>query len=190
MELVPLRKNTVALTTLATIAALGIVVRVFLHIPVIPGVVDLTPGFLFSLLGGVVGGLPGGILVGAITGLGGAIVLTEPPMLPMIGNICLGIGAGYALHLVTNRDSYKYYLMLVIGAPIIGGFIPTFVISLLYFDPLGIVVAAAIADTIQTLIWIFPALLIEKYIIRPLIGHYIYPETQQLELTETEGGLS
>ena len=90
MELTPIRRNTVALTTLAMIAALGIVVRVFIHIPLIFGVVDLTPGFLFSLLGGVIGGLPGGILDGAITGLGGAMAFTEPPLLPMIGNICLG----------------------------------------------------------------------------------------------------
>ena len=190
MESIPIRRNTVALATLAMIAALGIVVRVFVHIPLIFGVVDLTPGFLFSLLGGVIGGLPGGILVGAITGLGGAMAMTEPPLLPMIGNICLGVGAGYALHLGKNRDNLRYYLLIIIGAPIIGGFIPTFVISLLYFDPLGIVLAAAIADTIQTLIWVFPALLIEKYIIRPLIGHYIYPQTEQLELDETEGSLS
>jgi len=187
MDIIPIRKNTVALTPLAMIAALGIVVRVFVHIPLIFGVVDLTPGFLFSLLGGVIGGVPGGILVGAITGLGGAMALTEPPLLPMIGNICLGIGAGYALHLVRNRDNLKYYILVIIGAPIIGGFIPTFVISLLYFDPIGIILAAAVADTIQTLIWVFPAVLIEKYIIRPLIGNYIYPETVSLELDESEG---
>jgi hypothetical protein len=77
--------------------------------------------------------------------------------------------------------------MVIIGAPIIGGFIPTFVISLLYFDPIAIIVAAAIADTVQTLIWVFPALLIEKYLIRPLIGNYIYPETETLELNYPEG---
>ena len=187
MDLIPLRKNTVALTTLAMIAALGIIVRVFIHIPLIFGVVDLTPGFLFSLLGGVIGGLPGGILVGAITGLGGAIAFTEPPLLPMVGNICLGIGAGYGLHLVRSRDSYKYYFMVIIGAPIIGGLIPTFIISLLYFDPLAIILAASIADTIQTFIWVFPTLILERYIIRPILGHYIYPDAETMDLDETEG---
>ena len=187
MDLIPIQKNSVALTTLAMIAALGIVVRVFIHIPLIFGVVDLTPGFLFSLLGGVIGGLPGGILVGAITGLGGAMAFTEPPLLPMIGNICLGIGAGYALHLVKNRNAFRYYIMVIVGAPIIGGFIPTFVISLLYFDPLAIVLAAAIADTIQTLIWVFPALLVERYIIRQIIGNYLYPQIDQTILDEIEG---
>jgi len=190
MDLLPIRNNTVALTTLVMISALGIVVRVFVHIPLIFGVVDLTPGFLFSLLGGVIGGIPGGVLVGAITGLGGAMALTEPPLLPMLGNICLGIGAGCAIHPLSDRDNLKYYILVILGAPIIGGFIPTFVISLLYFDPITIVFAAAIADTIQTLIWVFPALLIEKYIIRPLIGHYIYPPAERLELDIIEGNLS
>ncbi|MGY5863785.1 MAG: hypothetical protein RTV41_04230 [Candidatus Thorarchaeota archaeon] len=187
MELLPLRKNTVALTTLALIAAIGIIVRVFVRIPLIFGVVELTPGFLFSLLGGVIGGLPGGILVGAITGLGGAMALAEPPLLPFIGNICLGIGSGYAIHLVLNRESLRYYFLVIIGAPIIGGFIPTFLISALYGLAIELIVVSAITDTIQTLIWVIPALLIEKLVIRPIIGHYLYPDSEQLELDETEG---
>ena len=187
MELLPLRKNTVALTTLALIAAIGIIVRVFVRIPLIFGVVELTPGFLFSLIGGVIGGLPGGILVGAITGLGGAMALAEPPLLPFIGNICLGIGSGYAIHLVVNRDTLRYYLLVIIGAPIIGGFIPTFLISALYGLTIELIVVAAIMDTIQTLIWVIPALLIEKLVIRPIIGHYLYSDSELLELDETEG---
>lgn len=187
MDLLLLRKSTVALTTLALISAIGIVVRVFVRIPLIFGVVELTPGFLFSLLGGIIGGLPGGILVGAITGLGGAMVLAEPPLLPLIGNICLGIGSGYAIHLVANRESLKFYLLVILGAPIIGGFIPTFLISALYGIVFEIIIVSAIADTFQTLIWVVPALLIEKFIIRPVIGHYIYPEIIQLELGKVEG---
>lgn len=187
MDLLPLRKNTVALTTLALISAIGIVVRVFVRIPLIFGVVELTPGFLFSLLGGIIGGLPGGILVGAITGLGGAMALAEPPLLPLIGNICLGIGSGYAIHFATSRESLRYYLLVILGAPIIGGFIPTFLISALYGVVVEIVIASALVDTFQTLIWVIPAILIEKFIIRPVIGHYIYPEIKQLELGETEG---
>lgn len=187
MDLIPLRKNTIALSTLAIIAAIGIVVRIFVRIPLIFGVVELTPGFLFSLLGGIIGGVPGGILVGAITGIGGAMALAEPPLLPFIGNICLGIGTGYAIHLVKSRDSLKYYLLAIIGAPIIGGFIPTFLISALYGLAIELIIVSAITDAIQTLIWVIPAILIEKLIIRPIIGHYIYRETEQLELDEIEG---
>ncbi|MHA2151923.1 MAG: hypothetical protein ACXAAQ_08080, partial [Candidatus Thorarchaeota archaeon] len=172
---------------LALIAAIGIVVRVFIRIPLIFGVVELTPGFLFSLLGGVIGGLPGGVLVGAITGLGGAMALAEPPLLPFIGNICLGIGSGYAIHLIANRDNLKYYLLVIIGAPIIGGFIPTFVISSLYGLGFELIVISSFTDMIQTLIWVIPAILIEKLIIRPIIGHYLYPDSVQLELDDVEG---
>ena len=186
MELIPIRKNTVALTTLALIAALGIIVRFFLRFPIVIGVVELTPGFLFSLLGGVIGGLPGGILVGAITGLGGAIALAEPPLLPFIGNIFLGIGSGFAIHLVISRDSLKYYLLVIIGAPVIGGFIPTFVISALYGVVIDLVLISAISDTIQTLIWVIPAIIIERVVVRPIIGHYLYPEHEHLELDEKE----
>jgi len=58
MSFVPIQRNTVALTTIAVIAALGMVVRFVIQIPVIPGLVELTPGFLFSILGGVIGGIP------------------------------------------------------------------------------------------------------------------------------------
>ncbi|MFX1482376.1 MAG: hypothetical protein ACFFCP_04220 [Promethearchaeota archaeon] len=189
MELVPLRRNTVALTTLALLAALGIVVRVFVRIPLIFGVVELTPGFLFSLLGGVIGGVPGGILVGAITGLGGAMALAEPPLLPIIGNVCLGIGSGYAIHVASSRDSLSYILLVIIGAPIIGGFMPTFLISALYGITIELATISALADTVQTLIWVVPAILLERFLIRTLIGHYIYPVSYNLELTEMEGGL-
>ena len=66
MEARSLDKNTVLLTTLSVLAAIGIVARMFVRIPVIPGFFELTPGVLFSLLGGVIGGIPGGLLVGGI----------------------------------------------------------------------------------------------------------------------------
>ena len=66
MSIVPVRFNTAALTMFAIIAALGIVVRYAVQIPIIPNVVVLTPGFVFSILGGIVGGIPGGALIGAI----------------------------------------------------------------------------------------------------------------------------
>jgi hypothetical protein len=88
MSIVPIKTNTVALTTIAMIAALGLVVRYAIQIPVIPNVVVLTPGFMFSILGGIVGGIPGGAIVGAVVGTAGALSGTEIPILPMFGNIC------------------------------------------------------------------------------------------------------
>ncbi len=179
MELFPLRKNTAALAILAILAAMGIFVRTFIQIPVVPGLVELTPGFLFSILGGVIGGIPGGILVGAITGLGGAIAGGEPPILPMIGNIFLGIGAGYAIYLVDERDSIKYAILVILGSGIIGGFIPSATIFATLSDSIVVIVATAAIDMFQGFLWGIVAIMVEKWIIRPIAGQYIYRSTDK-----------
>ncbi|MHA2380004.1 MAG: hypothetical protein ACXADO_03340 [Candidatus Thorarchaeota archaeon] len=182
MRSIPLQQNTVALTTFAMLAALGIVVRMFVRIPVIPGLLDITPGFLFSELGGVIGGLPGGALVGAVVGLGGAMAGGEPPLLPMIGNICLGIGTGYAIHLRSDRDSTLYVTMVVLGGGIIGGFIPSMTIFATVTESIEITLLLATIDMLQAFLWAFVALLIERALIRPLVGHYLYPEMDSHDL--------
>ena len=179
MAQIPLQKNTVSLTTLALIAALGIVVRMFVRLPVIPGFVELTPGFLFSLLGGVIGGVPGGIFVGAIVGIGGAMGGGEPPFLPMIGNIFLGIGSGLAIHVTKERNSRKYAMMVVLGGGIIGGFIPTATVFASLVDPIEIILAAALLDMTQGFLWAIVALFVERSIIRPIAGKHLYPEPEE-----------
>ena len=186
MDLVPLEKNTVALTTLALIAALGIIVRLFVRIPIIPGLLELTPGFLFSELGGVIGGIPGGIVVGAIVGIGGALGGGEVPILPMIGNICLGIGTGWAIHLSSDRDNIRYALMAIAGAGIFGGFIPSMTVFAGFAGSLEAAFIAAIIDGVQATLWAVVALLLERIIIRPTIGDYLYrnPQTGVQPITE------
>jgi hypothetical protein len=177
----PIWKNTAALTTLAIIAALGIVVRFFIQIPVIPGVVVLTPGFVFSLLGGIVGGIPGGALVGAIVGLSGALSGTEIPLLPMIGNVFLGIGSGYAIHF-SKRDTPRYALLVILGGGVIGGFIPTMTIFASFVDPLVVNLSAALVDMFQAMLWAAVALGLERGLIRPIAGKQLYGERRNLEL--------
>ena len=184
MRSIPLQQNTVALATLAMLAAIGIVVRIFVRIPVIPGLLDLTPGFLFSELGGVIGGIPGGALVGAVVGLGGAMAGGEPPLLPMIGNICLGIGTGYAIHLRSNRDSAVYAAMVVLGGGIIGGFIPSMTVFAAVTDSFEATMLFATIDMLQAFLWAFVALLVERALVRPLVGHYLYPEMESYDLQE------
>ncbi|MHA2322005.1 MAG: hypothetical protein ACXACG_10155, partial [Candidatus Thorarchaeota archaeon] len=186
MSIMPIRTNTVALTTLAMIAAIGIVVRYTIQIPVIPNVVVLTPGFMFSILGGIIGGLPGGALVGAIVGASGALSGTEIPLLPMFGNICLGIGSGYAIYF-SNRDNVKYYILVILGSGIIGGFIPTMTIFSSVVDPLAVNLIAATIDMAQAFLWAVVALAVEKTIIRPIIGQYLYSKVEIQELAEKEG---
>ncbi|MHA2360255.1 MAG: hypothetical protein ACXAB5_08275 [Candidatus Thorarchaeota archaeon] len=174
MSIVPIRSNTVALTTIAIIAALGIVVRYTIQIPVIPNAVVLTPGFIFSILGGVVGGLPGGVIVGAIVGASGALSGTEVPLLPMFGNICLGIGSGYAIYF-SSRDTLKYYILVFLGSGII------------LIDPLVVNLIAATIDMTQAFLWAVVALIVERKIIQPIIGNHLYSEVEIQELSEQEG---
>ncbi len=186
MAFLPIQRNTVALTTLALIAALGIIVRYTIQIPVIPNAVVLTPGFMFSLLGGIVGGLPGGIIVGAIVGASGALSGTELPLLPMFGNICLGIGSGYAIYFA-KRDTLRYYILVFLGGGIIGGFIPTMTVFSSLVDPLIVNFIAATIDMAQAFLWACVAIMTESKIIRPIVGHYLYSTGQIEELDEKEG---
>ncbi|MFW9967667.1 MAG: hypothetical protein ACFFEA_10985 [Candidatus Thorarchaeota archaeon] len=182
MRTTPLQKNTVALTTLSMLAAMGIVVRMFVRIPVIPGLLDLTPGFLFSEFGGVIGGLPGGALVGAVVGFGGAIAGGEPPLLPMIGNICLGIGTGFAIHIKTDRDSLLYIMLVILGGGVIGGFIPSVTVFAAVTESIEITILYATIDMLQAFLWASVALVLEKLVIRPIIGQYLYPASEFQEL--------
>ncbi|MGY5852387.1 MAG: hypothetical protein RTU92_02345 [Candidatus Thorarchaeota archaeon] len=187
MSQIPIQRNTVAITTLAMLAGMGIVVRMFIAIPLIPGLVTLTPGFLFSELGGIIGGIPGGILVGAIVGIGGAMAGGEPALLPMIGNICLGIGTGYAIHLVKDRDRFLYALMVILGGGIIGGLLPSLTIFAVT-ESVFLMFAYAFLDMYQAIGFAVVALFIESYIIRPIIGHYLYPSDEDLTLDESQEG--
>jgi hypothetical protein len=183
MTFVPIQRNTVSMSILALVAALGIVVRYTVQIPVIPDAVVLTPGFLFSLLGGVIGGIPGGIFVGAVVGVSGALSGTELPLLPMFGNICLGIGSGYAIYF-SKRDNLKYYVLVILGGGIIGGFIPTMTIFSSFVDPLVVNLIAATIDMAQAFLWALIALIVEQKILRPIAGHYLYADAKIKELYE------
>jgi hypothetical protein len=187
MDLVPLRKNTVALTTLAMMAAVGIVVRSTIWFMLIPDVAELTPAFTFSLLGGIIGGIPGGLFVGFIVGLGGIISGTTYPLVPFLGNMLLGVGAGYAVHITRERDSLKYSVMTVLGGGIIGGFIADLFILPLFLTTIELILLGAIVDMTQAFIWTILALAIERTIVRPILGHYLYPEMASSQFEELEG---
>jgi hypothetical protein len=160
---------------MAIIASLGIVARIFVRFTVIPGL-EFTPGFMFSELGGLVGGLPGGILVGAIVGAGGAMAGGEMPLLPLLGNICLGIGTGIAVVVDRSRSSARYYVTALLGGAIIGGFIPT--ITIFSGFEFAAAFLPAVADAFQALIWAVVALSVERGLVRPIVGHYLYPESE------------
>jgi len=186
MSILPIQKNTVALTTIAVIAALGMVVRFTLQIPVIPGLVELTPGFLFSILGGVIGGIPGGILTGITVGLGGALAGGSLSILTLFGNLFLGIGGGYAIYFA-KRDSRKYNILVILGAGIIGGLIPSMTLFAAIGVPFIANLSVASIDMAQGFLWAVVALVVEKKLIRPIVGNYLYSELEIKELDEKEG---
>ncbi len=187
MDLVPIRKNTVALTTLAMIAAVGIIVRSTIWFMLIPDVAELTPAFTFSLLGGIIGGIPGGLFVGFVVGLGGMLSGTTYPLVPFLGNMLLGLGTGYAVHITKERDSIKYQLMAVLGGGIIGGFIADLFILPLFLSSFEVILLGAAVDMIQAFGWGILALILERTVIRPILGDYLYPEMPTLPLEESEG---
>ncbi|NWF95134.1 MAG: hypothetical protein HXY34_03240 [Candidatus Thorarchaeota archaeon] len=179
-------ERVVTITVLAMIAAIGIVVRMFVKIAVVPGLVELTPGFMFSLLGGVVGGIPGGVLVGTIVGIGGALAGGEPPLLPMIGNICLGIGTGIAWYASKDRNTYRFWVAAIVGGAVIGGFIPSMTIFASFTESLTGAVAVALIDAAQACLWAIVALLVDRLIIKPIAGPYLHPDTYREEHREEE----
>ena len=187
MKQLPVKLNTVTITTLAMIAAVGIIVRMTVRIPLIPEIVEITPAFMFSLLGGIIGGIPGGVLVGVIVGLGGAMAGGEAVLLPLIGNIALGLGTGFVLHVEQNRDSVKFAMLTVIGGGFIGGFFATLGIMVFFLgvDFLAAIIPATI-DLYQALAWSAVALMVESFIIRPIIGNYLYLSDDEL-LLESQG---
>lgn len=183
MSFIPIQKNSVALTSIAVIAALGMVVRFAIQIPVIPGLVELTPGFLFSIMGGVIGGIPGGILTGITVGLGGALAGGSLSILTLFGNLFLGIGGGYAIYFA-KRDTISYNILVVIGAGLIGGLIPSMTLFAAIGVPFEVNLFFASIDMAQGFLWAVVALIIERTLIRPIVGNYLYSEAEIEELGE------
>ena len=164
--------------SIAIVGALGAAVRLFVRIAIFPGL-ELTPGFMFSELGGLLGGVPGGVLTGVIVGMGGAIAGVEEPVLPIVGNVCLGIGTGIASSPRIGRDSWIFRIIAVVGAGVIGGFIPTFLLfSGFQFE---VQFLPAVIDGCQAMFWAAAALIVEKTLIRPILGPYLYPQSMQTE---------
>ncbi len=157
---------------LAVLAALGVVLR-SISVTVIPNVVELTPGFFASEFAGMVLGLEGGIIVGTITGLVGALHGGEFPLIPLIGNIALGVSTAI-VYLFMKKDSRIRDILVVVSAGIIGGFLPTFTITLM-FIPItseGIALAAfsAMLDFFQAALWAIVGLPIKRIVDRDLLG--------------------
>ena len=163
--------NTKTISLIAVLSALGIVLRYAVAIPVIPDVVELTPSFLIPEFAGMVMGLEGGIIVGTFVGLSGALRGGEFPLIPLLGNIALGISTGIVFFFM-KEDNQIRNIITIISAGIIGGFIPTFTITLAFLPWTGNAVAAAAIsasiDFLQAALWAAVGLPLRKITIEYL----------------------
>jgi len=153
---------------LALFAALGILLRQVAFPTSIPNV-TLTPGFTIPLLTGIALGPIEGLACGLIVGVSGG--LTELPLIPLLGNMALGLSTGIP-SLARGRLPYPLWASLcVVSGGFFGGFLPTFAV-LFFFQPI-VAVAAGLTDGLQGVVWTIVALLLDKTAIQPLLQHLV-----------------
>ena len=119
------------LAFIAILGAFGALLRYFAAITVIPGVVELSPSFLIPQLAGMLMGSIGGSLCGVIVGVTGSVRGGEFPLIPLLGNIALGLSTGIVKDFVSDEKRKLKKPLYVISGAFIGGFIPH--LQFLYF---------------------------------------------------------
>jgi hypothetical protein len=170
----PPHQGTLPLTLwvaiLAIFSAVGIVLRQF-AIPTFSPYVTLTPGFLIPLLAGIVLGPLGGILCGIFVGISGA--LWEPFLIPIIGNIALGLSTGTPTFYRHKIHQTSWMASCIFSAVLIGGFLPTFSTELVVFGvPPTIAAVTASIDAAQAGIWVIVAIILSQTVIKPILSRY------------------
>ncbi|MFX1301338.1 MAG: ECF transporter S component [Promethearchaeota archaeon] len=173
----PRGKSTLSLSIwialLALFTASGVIFRQ-ISIPIFPPFVSLTPGFLLPLLAGMILGPLGGALCGVFVGVSGA--LWEFPLIPLIGNIALGLSTGIPSFYRNRRSPVLWMSLCVVSAMIIGGFLPTFIVEVLVVRfPPSIATVTATIDALQALVWVVAAILLVMSIIDPILDRYRRP---------------
>ena len=158
------------ITLLAIFSAVGIVLRQ-VAIPTFSPYVTLTPGFVMPLLTGIVLGPLGGILCGVFVGISGA--LWEPFLIPLVGNIALGISTGIPTYYRNKLQRNGWMIACLISAVILGGFLPTFVIEvfILVVPPYSAALPASI-DAVQAGIWVLVTIILAQGVIDPILSRY------------------
>jgi len=158
---------------LALFTATGVIFRQ-ISIPIFPPFVSLTPGFLMPLLAGMVLGPLGGALCGLFVGVSGA--LWEFPLIPLIGNIALGLSTGIPSFYRNRMSPVLWMSLCVVSAMIIGGFLPTFIVEVLVIGfPPSIATLTASIDALQAIVWVVVALFLVMIIVDPILNRYRSP---------------
>ncbi len=162
----------------ALFAATGVVLRQ-ISLPTPLPYVTLTPGFTMPLLAGIVLGPLGGLICGAIVGLSAG--LWEPLIIPLVGNIALGLSTGIPSLFRHRMSSYLWRSFCFLGGIVIGGFLPTFMGEVVLLVPPLIAAAAASIDAVQAGIWVSVAILLDAFTIQPFLTRNLHT-TEKLAL--------
>ncbi|MFX1351676.1 MAG: hypothetical protein ACFFA1_05600 [Promethearchaeota archaeon] len=132
-----------------TLGALGIVLRSF-YLEITANV-QLTPGMIPPALAGMLMGLEGGFITGLIVGIYGAFFSGEFPLIPLVGNVLLGIGPGVVYEMLDDRHTSLKGILYVLLTGFVGGFIPTFLFLVVLVSP-AIAVLSALFDLTNAII--------------------------------------
>ena len=160
-------RNSIKITLIAILAATGIALRSF-SIPIFADV-QITPGMIAPILSGMLLGIAPGVFTGLIIGIYAGFVSGEFFLIPLIGNICLGLAPGIISELKKYQlDDKTKVILFVMLSGIIGGFLPTFGISIWLIPNFNLAIIyglidfanAVIAATIAVILW---KALIEKF---------------------------
>ncbi len=170
----PIQEGKLALSlwiaVLAIFSAVGIVLRQ-VAIPTFTPYVTLTPGFVMPLLAGIVLGPLGGVLCGVFVGISGT--LWEPFLIPLIGNVALGLSTGIPSYYRHKLHRVSWMVACVLSAVVIGGFLPTFSIEVLVFGvPLFFAALTASIDAVQAGIWVVVAIILAQGVVDPILLRY------------------
>jgi len=127
------------------LGALGVVLRTF-SVQIVENV-QITPGMIAPILSGMLLGISGGILTGSIVGVYAAAFSGEFWLIPLIGNICLGISTGIIKF--SRNKKYIKSLLFIISSGIIGGFLPTFIFILMLIPNVTVAAVSGLSDLIN-----------------------------------------
>ena len=133
------------------------------------------------LLTGLALGPVGGFACGLVVGIVGA--LSEPALVPLLGNIALGLSTGIP-SLVRKRLPYPVWASLCVASgSFFGGFLPTYSVEVLaYLVPPVAALADGLIDGLQAILWATLAVLLDKTVVQPTLQRLL--SRQGTDLTE------
>ncbi len=148
------------------LSAAGIALR-SVEIPVVPGVMSFTLGMIIPILAGYLMGIASGVCVGAVVGTYAAMFSQESPLIPFVGNICLGLfaGIGFMAKVKFQKMEKLGEIVKLIIPSIGGGMLPTLSIAILTVPP-TIAIISSLLDLLNAFLAATVALIVERIVVK------------------------